>query len=90
MKHWKWLKYPYDKKKMTIWPWNLKKMTEITIKPKIDQNTPWILYLQDQNDNKNVVKALYLLDLKPINFKINRFKKPWFEICREVVSEENE
>ena len=65
-------------------------MTEITIKPKIDQNTLWNLYLQDQNDNKNVIQPLYLLDLKPINFKINRFKKPRFEIYREVVSEENE
>ena len=65
-------------------------MTKITIKPKIDQNSPWNLYLQDQNDNKNVIQQLYLLDLKPINFKINRFKKPWFEIYSEVVSEENE
>ena len=73
---------------MTPWPWNLKKMTKITIKPKIDQNTPWNLYLQDQNDNKNAIQPLYLLDLKPINFKINRFKMPWCEICREVVFEE--
>ena len=27
------------------------------------------------NDNKNVTQPLYLLDLKPIDFKINRFKK---------------
>ena len=83
-------KIPLWQKKNDHMTLKLKKMTEITIKPKIDQNTPWILYLQDQNDNKNVVKALYLLDLKPINFKINRFKKSWFEICREIVSEENE
>ena len=28
-----------------------------------------------KNDNKNVIQPLYLLDLKPIDFKINRFKK---------------
>ena len=55
-------------------------MTEGPLKSKIDQNAHWNLYLQDQNDNKNVIKPLYLLDLKPIDFKINRFKKPWFEI----------
>ena len=72
------------------WPHDLetKKMTKITIKSKIDQNTPWNLYLQDQNDNKNAIQPLYLLDLKPINFKINRFKMPWCEIYREVVFEE--
>ena len=36
--------------------------------------------LKPKNDNKNVIQPLYLLDLKPIDFKINRFKKPWFEI----------
>ena len=28
-----------------------------------------------KNDNKNVIQPLYLLDLKPTDFKINRFKK---------------
>ena len=38
-------------------------MTERSLKYKNDQNTPWNLYLQDQNDNKNFVQSLYLLDL---------------------------
>ena len=33
-----------------------------------------------KNDNKIVIQPLYLLDLKPVDLKINGFKKPWFEI----------
>ena len=49
-------------------------MTEGPLKYKNDQNNSWNLYLQDQNDNKNVLQPLYLLDLKSIDFKINGFK----------------
>ena len=48
-------------------------MTQGPLKSKIDQNTSSNLYFQDQNDNKNVIQELYLLDLKLIDFKINRF-----------------
>ena len=48
-------------------------MSEGPLKYKNDQKTPRNLYLQDQNDNKNFVQPLYLLDLKPIDFKINGF-----------------
>ena len=30
--------------------------------------------VKPKNDNKNVIQPLYLLDLKPIDFKINGFK----------------
>ena len=49
-------------------------MNEGSLKHKNDQNTSGNLYLQDQNDITNFIQPLYLLDLKPVDFKINGFK----------------
>ena len=48
-------------------------MAEGFLKYENDQSATWNLYLQDQNDNKNFIQPLYLLDLKPIDFEINGF-----------------